>query len=346
VQGRTDMKSSVWIVRAALIAVIITAVLVTAALAFSVAMMVRTILRDGQWIDVVPWALSVVGELAIAGWALALYGTIRLIDSAEFTFARTAGRLARLETLAADQSSSLRELVGLASLSDQAKSLLFRDREIEVIREIVHEDLMRQEYETAEALIDNVEKQLRYVEEAARLRSEVAASRSATTDEKIDAAVRRVETIIDRKDWDRAGRETRRLLERFPDQPQIAALPERIQNARVRHKRGLLQAYGEAVRKNDIDRSIELLRELDTYLTPQEAAALEDSARGVFRAKLHNLGVQFAICVTEERWSDAIATGEQIVNEYPNSQMAHEVRQKMPQLTARATMASERSLTG
>lgn len=337
--GRTG--KFLWITYAGLVAAIITLAGVTLALAFSVGMTVRAILQGGQWTDVAPWVLSIVGELAVAGWVLAFHGAVRLIASAQSASSQTANRLARLETLASDQSNSLRELVELASLSDQAKSLLFRDREIEVIREVVHEDLMRQEYETAEALIDNVEKQLGYVEEASRLRNEVAASRSTTVDEKLAAAIRRIEAIIDRRDWDRAVRESQRLLRRFPDQPQIAALPERIAASRVRHKRSLLQAYGQAVGKNDIDRSIELLQELDTYLTPQEAAALEDSARGVFRAKLHNLGVQFAICVTDERWNDAIVSGEQIVNEYPNSKMAQEVRQKMPQLTARATLSTD-----
>ena len=108
------------------------------------------------------------------------------------------------------------------------------------------------------------------------------------------------------------------------------------QPAQARHKRDLLAAYGEAVRNGDIDRSIELLRDLDKYLTPQEGAAMEESARGVFRAKLHNLGVQFSIRVTEEQWREAVQIGRQIVEEYPNSRMAQEVRMKMETLQALA----------
>jgi outer membrane protein assembly factor BamD (BamD/ComL family) len=68
---------------------------------------------------------------------------------------------------------------------------------------------------------------------------------------------------------------------------------------------------------------------------------MEESARGVFRAKLHNLGVQFAICVTDQRWAEAIEVGEQIISEYPNTRMASEVRSKMDQLRARAGIHSE-----
>ena len=85
----------------------------------------------------------------------------------------------------------------------------------------------------------------------------------------------------------------------------------------------------EAVRVNDVERSIELLKELDKYLTPQEGAALAESARDVFKKKLHNLGVQFAIAVADQNWSFAVATGEEIVKEYPNSRMAREVHEKL-----------------
>ena len=206
--------------------------------------------------------------------------------------------------------------------------------------------MLKQDYQTAEALIDRMEQEFGYADEAARLRQEVAQARKATLEEKIDAAIGRVQATIERHDWARAFRAAQKLLSVFPGNPKVQALPERVATERARHKRQLLQAYGEAVRKNDIDGSIELLKELDRHLTPQEAAALEESARGVFRAKLHNLGVQFAICVTDERWSEAVVTGEQIVREFPNSRMSQEVVQKMPQLRAKAAEAAAAASSG
>ena len=195
---------------------------------------------------------------------------------------------------------------------------------------------MRQDYKTAEALIDTIETSLGYSDEAAHLREEVAESRKATLEEKIDMEVKRIQQIIERHDWSHATRESQQLLKLFPDNPKVAALPERIQAARATHKRDLLRVYDEAVRKNDVDGSVELLKELDSYLSSQEAAALAESARELLRAKLHNLGVQFSIFVTEEQWSQAIAIGKQIIREYPNSRMAQEVREKMDQLHAKA----------
>jgi hypothetical protein len=102
-----------------------------------------------------------------------------------------------------------------------------------------------------------------------------------------------------------------------------------------------LKQYDEAVKRNDVDYSIQLLKELDMYLPPQEAAALEESARGVFRAKLHNLGVQFAINVTDKQWAKAVATGEEIMMEFPNTRMAQEVREKMDLLRSRSTKKAQ-----
>ena len=95
-----------------------------------------------------------------------------------------------------------------------------------------------------------------------------------------------------------------------------------------------------AVRRNDIDGSIELLREMDRYLSPQEAAALAESARGVFRKKLHNLGMEFSFAVNEKRWPAAVTTGEQIAEGFPNSRMAMEVRQKLDALRQLASAES------
>jgi len=240
------------------------------------------------------------------------------------------------DLLLASQLETAKRHAEYAALSDRAKSLIYREHELEALRETVHHELMQQDYAAALALIETVEKEFGYAEEASQLRQQVENTRRATLDEKIDGTVRRVQAIIDRRDWARALREAQRAIRIFPNDPKVALLVDRVHNARSQHKSELLKRYGEAVKKNDVDGGIELLKELDQYLTPQEGAALQESARGVFRAKLHNLGVQFAISVTEQRWVDAVATGEQIIQEYPNSRMAHEVREKLDALRLRA----------
>nr|MBC8374073.1 hypothetical protein [Planctomycetota bacterium] len=159
--------------------------------------------------------------------------------------------------------------------------------------------------------------------------------REATIDEKIDAAIDRIQSLLDEQQWSRGLRETSRILKLFPDNEKITALPQRIVDAKLAYKKRLLQEYGEAVRKNDIDRGMELLRELDRYLTPEEGAALQESARGVFKARLRQLGVQFAISVNDQQWTEAIAAGQEIIREFPNSRMAQEVRGKLDAMKAK-----------
>jgi len=294
-----------------------------------------------QWTHLALLVLVVLAEILAGIWVFILCDVIRVVIANEAACHSSAGLLDRIETLLENQRESSKKLVELVSLSDQAKSLIYRDQEIEALRGTIREDMMRQDYRTAVALIDGIETKFGYADEAARLREELEQSKKATLDEKIDAAVARVQDIIDQRDWTLAMRESQRIIRLFPENPKVSGLPERIEAARTRHKRELLQAYGEAVRKNDVDRSIDLLKELDLYLTPQEGAALQESARGVFKAKLHNFGVRFAIAVTDQQWAEAVRTGEEVIREFPNSRMAAEVRQKLDILRARATEGAD-----
>jgi len=283
--------------------------------------------------------IALAAELAAALICWLGYGLIQVmlaVESHEYRSSVMVSRLERIESLMADSSGIHDNLQELATLSDKAKSLLYREKEILAVREAVHHDLMRQQYSSAEAMIDSIENDLGYTEEAQRLRQEVKQSREATLDEKIEAAVNRIMSLLDEQQWGRAHRETDRILKLFPDNDKIATLPQRIVDAQTAYKKRLLQEYGEAVRKNDIDRGMDLLRVLDRYLTPEEGAALQESARGVFKARLRQLGVQFAISVNDQQWEEAIAAGEEIIREFPNSRMAQEVRGKLDAMKSKA----------
>ncbi|MBN1554626.1 MAG: hypothetical protein JXA11_07765 [Phycisphaerae bacterium] len=254
--------------------------------------------------------------------------------------------LERIESLLQQQLKSVRELVGMAGLSDQAKSLIFYEREVDALRESVNALLMKQDYVGAEAMISRVESRLGLTEVAETLRSEITHTRDSTSDDKVLEAVNRVRDILNDRQWSRAKRDAERLLALFPNHRVVSELPGEIRQAWNAYKRQLLKQYGEAVRVNDVERSIELLKELDKYLTPQEGAALAESARDVFKKKLHNLGVQFAIAVADQNWAFAVATGEEIVNEYPNSRMAREVREKLDLLRDYVTGVRQPGPTG
>ena len=83
-----------------------------------------------------------------------------------------------------------------------------------------------------------------------------------------------------------------------------------------------------------------LLKELDHYLTQEEAARLEEVAHGVISKHRENLGVQFKLAVNDHRWAEAARTGEAIIQEFPNSKMAEEVRGMIDLLRTRASEAA------
>ena len=318
-----------WLTRLGKITTALALVTICLALALTIAYGILAATDSGNPLVIAAYAVAIVAWVALAMGVLVAYGVVLARAGTLAALVNLNGHMGRVQTLLQANQEKLEELTDLAPLSDQAKAMIYHDREIEAVQDVVHACLVRQEYEQAETLIDRMENQLGYHEEAQRMREAVTASRQNTEEGKIAAAVDRVRQIIDQKNWGRASREAQRLVEAFGDSELVAGLPGIIAEQQTRHKRELLQRYDEAVQRNDLDKSIELLGELDRYLTPPEAAALQESARGVFRAKLHNLGVQFAIAVTEERWSDAAAAGGQIANEFPNSRMAMEVNQKL-----------------
>lgn len=325
-----------WLLKVVTIAMIVTVALACVAIVVTVAMGVTLVLDDPTWSNLMPVVVAMACEVGLALWAVVAYGLVTLFVNCQENAETAIGRLGTIESLVSDQAVSSKELASLGKLSDKAKSLVFREGEIDAFNEAVHADLFRQDYKAAEILIEDVEKKFGYTDEARRLRNELEASKKTSLDEKIDAAVARIMAIVENLDWQRATRETQRVMKLFPDNPKISSLTERIQQARMQRKRQLLQEYDAAVRKNDVDTSITVLKELDLYLTPQEGAALAESARGVFKVRLHNLGVQFAIRTTDQQWAESIAVGQEIIQEFPNSRMAQEVREKLSVLREKA----------
>jgi len=325
-----------WVLRLARFWCILALVIVGLAVAVTVAQGVLTV-REGVELKPLLWQLlALLGEVVIGVFVVVIYGLIDTFVANERAVETVADRVRRLESVNEALLEATRRLADLEQMSDAAKGLLYRDRELEAMHERLHEYIIRQDDARAEAFLAEVQERLGYCEQVEHMRKELIAARETTIEQKVDSALERIGKIIEAKDWARAMRQARRLMDLLPTNPKVAALPQIIRNARTQHKRELLQQYGEAVRTSDIDRSIELIRELDKYLTPQEGAALRESARGVFRAKMANLGVQFSLRVTEEQWDEAIAIGQQIMQDYPNSRMAQEVREKMDALKSLA----------
>ena len=222
-------------------------------------------------------------------------------------------------------------------LSDAIKSVAFRDNDQAVLKEAIKQDIRREKWNSAELLIGELERRFGSRVEAQRLRDELRNYRSASTREKIELSVKNIESLWMIHSYGDAQKEVGDLLRLYPDDEQVLSLKGLTEERRDEYKKELLDRLQQTVQDNDVEQGVEILKLLDPYLTASEVAALEESARDVFRAKLHNMGVQFSLFVTERKWTQALNIGKHIVDEYPNSRMAQEVREKMNALEQRAT---------
>jgi hypothetical protein len=118
----------------------------------------------------------------------------------------------------------------------------------------------------------------------------------------------------------------------------VRKLPQEIESRRQAFKKQLLDQWHESVHRRDIDGSIGILKKLDTYLSPAEAESMQESVRGVFKAKLDSMRVQFSTAVQDHHWAEAIRVGESIMRDFPNAKIAQEVREKMAALRERANV--------
>lgn len=226
-------------------------------------------------------------------------------------------------------------------LSDRAKSVAFRDKDREALRRAIQEELLRQDWEAAMVLANDMEATFGYAQEAERIRQEVRGKKDEAIRKQISENLATIDRHTRAELWADALREAERAMARFPGHELVRNLPAEIEARRNAHKKQLLDAWQEAVARHDVDGSIELLKKLDPYLTPTEAESMQEAARGIFKEKLNVMRQQFTAAVQDRRWGEAIRTGDAIVREFPNTRIAAEVREKMDVLRQRAAEPAE-----
>lgn len=220
-------------------------------------------------------------------------------------------------------------------LSETTRAIAFRDADRQSLREAVLSKLHQQDFETTYEMIDEIAHSTRYKKLAEQLKIQADKYRDATDIERANQVIAHVEKLLENCQWSRASAQIERLIWTYPKSEKAKAMRQKLIDKKQERKKELLVAWDDAVKRQDTDRSLEILRELDLYLTPNEGLALQEAARDIFRSKLHNLGVQFSFAVSEKQWANALKTGQQIIHDFPNSKMAQEIRAKIEILRQR-----------
>jgi hypothetical protein len=264
--------------------------------------------------------------------ALALLVTFVLILSKKFkilnSLSENGAKLEKITETLEKNRSVLTQINQNTRLSEAAKAIAFRDADMQSLREAVFDKLQQQDFDTTYEIIDEIARRVEYKGLAEQLRTQANNYRDATDAERVNQVIAHIEKLFESSQWAKSSAQIERLIRDFPKSENAKAMRQKLLDKKEERKKILLNAWDDAIKRQATDRSLEILRELDLYLTPNEGLALQEAAKDVFRNKLHNLGVQFSLAVSGKQWEKAIEAGEQIIRNFPNSRMAEEIHEK------------------
>lgn len=236
-----------------------------------------------------------------------------------------------------DLSVTLNVIAEQQLLSDRARSVAYRDKDREALRRAIQDEINRKDFEAALSLVNDMESAFGYKQEAERFRNEIESRRNERSRGEINQASAAIEQYCREEKWDAALAEAERIGKAYPGDLAASSFADQVKQRKVEYKKHLLDTWRDSIARKDNDGALEILKRLDLYLTPSEAAEIQEDARGVFRQRLKALTDQFGSAVHEEKIGEAIAVGETIMRDFPNSRAAQEIRERMDVLRKRAT---------
>ena len=243
-----------------------------------------------------------------------------------------AANSAKLERIAATLEKNRAVLTQInqnTRLSEKAKAIAFREADRQSLMEAVFDKLQQKDFDATYEIIDEIAHSTSYQQLAEQLRAQADKYRGATDAERLNLVYAHIEKLFEKHLWTKASTLIEKLIKANPDSEKAKAMRQKLLDRKEERKKILLNAWDDAIKRQATDRSLDILRELDLYLTPNEGLALQEAARDVFRTKLHNLGVQFSLAVSGKQWAQAVKTGQQIIRDFPNSKMSEEIRERM-----------------
>ena len=162
--------------------------------------------------------------------------------------------------------AALEELREASLLSDTAKRVLYRDRELDLLRQPIEEDIARGDFNAGLVLCQDLEQLFGYTEEAERLSHRVLLARNSQMAAINDAEVASVQVLLDQGDVEKADAAAQRLHRLYPDSPALHGVHARVRASRQQQKRDLKQAFMESAQRGDTQGAMALLRQLDRQI--------------------------------------------------------------------------------
>lgn len=295
----------------------------------------------GVWLAITQhvWSMLAAGAASVVGVLIAWPIATQLCASYNFSCSNAEKTWSDVNDRLEQFSVMLNLISEQQLISDRAKTVAFRDKDAEALRRAIQDEILEQHWEAAETLISEMERQFGFRGEAEQLRNQI----STRLNENIRRQMSEATTVIDRyvraEAWADAMREGNRIAAALPNHPPAVNMPQEIEQRRQLHKKQLIGSWNDAVARHDVDGAIDILKRLDSYLTPAEAEPFQETARHIFKEKLQLLRDQFTAAVKDEHWTDAVRLAEIIIRDFPNTQMAREARDSIDSLRERAGVA-------
>tara|TARA_R110002072_G_scaffold42064_21_gene118984 strand:- start:283717 stop:284679 length:963 start_codon:yes stop_codon:yes gene_type:complete len=237
-------------------------------------------------------------------------------------------------------NEAIEELNGNLILSDDARRVLNRRKEREILCSAIEEDIELEDWAAGLVLVRELAERFGYREDAEEFRAKIDRARSQTVQDKVSDAIAKLDAMVAEHRWDQAMNEAARISRVYHDSPVVEGLRHRVEEAKERYKFEIERQFLHAAQEDRIEQAMELLKEMDHYLSEHEAEQFREVARGVIGKARDNLGVQFKMAVNDKAWDRAADAGQRIIEEFPNSRMAGEIRTMIDSIRKRAEAIS------
>ncbi|MFK7759341.1 MAG: hypothetical protein AB8C13_05275 [Phycisphaerales bacterium] len=317
------------------------------------------------------YGLSIGWIIAIYGIAAALSGVAALrgiqIDSEPFMLTGLAGLIITLTTFpiclrsgrsggmthneSAIESDRLRsQIIKMTKsiehleetmiLSDDARRVLNRHKERALLRGAIEEDIERRDFNAAMVLVNELAQRFGYRADAEEFRTKIDLARTQTEFSQIQSEIDVLDSLIEMHEWNQALIEAARITRLYHDSPLAEGLRHRVESAKQRYKDDIERRFLLAAQDERIEEAMEMIQEMDHLLTETESEQFREVARGVIGKAKENLGAEFKLAIHDHSWDTAAIVGQRIIDEFPNSRMAGEVRELIDTVRERASSVS------
>lgn len=252
----------------------------------------------------------------------------------------TSSSSTRLTGDAASRDDLLRMIYEQTMLSENAKRVMYRDREIRLLYGALEDHVQKGEYNAGLILCDALTNQYGLGQESEAFRARIEQARRQQYEAAINQSLQHFDQLLALRDWPAAYQDAARIKRLFPDSPASFEVDRRLVAAREEHKQHLEAEFIAAAEDDDVRTAMATLRQLDRYMSRDDASRLGETANRIVARHRETLTNQFKKAVNEHRWGDAAGAGDEIMAEFPNTKMADEVRSMIDVLRTRATQAA------